>query len=176
MWLQNEESFKLPTWVYAFTADLRKAGLDSWRCLCHKGPSETRRPFPARRLPGKKAVPSCQESIFGMKVNKRNALLKFCTDKDHAKASLPISLIGIYWAQNKKYCYSPNLVCKAIILCKYDSGFRLGLGKDLQEFQNKTSHFGIYKFIVHNCYHWGNSDERCSAGQIQWRHVHKKVK
>ncbi len=47
------------TLAYVLMAELRKAGLDSWRWRCQVAPSLTKSPLPARLLPGKKAVPSC---------------------------------------------------------------------------------------------------------------------
>lgn len=49
--------------LYASTAALRKAGLLSRRCRCHTAPSLTSRPFPARLLPGKNAVPSLTYTV-----------------------------------------------------------------------------------------------------------------
>lgn len=47
------------TCEYTETAAWRKAGLDNCLCRRQTGPSLTRSPLPAKRLPGKKAVPSC---------------------------------------------------------------------------------------------------------------------
>mmetsp|Transcript_77099 Transcript_77099/g.135975 ORF Transcript_77099/g.135975 Transcript_77099/m.135975 type:complete len:207 (-) Transcript_77099:193-813(-) len=45
-------------WLYSWMAERRKAGLDNRRCRRHSSPSLTRRPLPAKALPGKKAVPA----------------------------------------------------------------------------------------------------------------------
>jgi len=44
--------------AYVLMAALRNAGFESRRCRFQVSPSLTRRPFPARLLPGKKAVPA----------------------------------------------------------------------------------------------------------------------
>ena len=43
-----------------------KAGFESRRCRFQTSPSLTSRPFPARLLPGKKAVPACERNTHEM--------------------------------------------------------------------------------------------------------------